>query len=242
MFKANEDIGGGIGVNVVVDTTVGADAPSATTIGDRQSTLGIGTNTLRLTLGRDKHNLRKTIDQFDVVGVDYGTVADSVHNVRDSRVNNSVAITTEVAGATIGYTHGYNETAGTSATQSYNVIYGVGPVKVGYAGYDNNSGNKSQLVGGNLVLGTTTVVGMYSEDTTAGTKVKGKTLGLAQKLTPSLTVYAGYGTNESIDAYTLKATYALSKRTALHTAYSNVDSTVTANDVTRYGVGLEHNF
>lgn len=241
-IKANEDLGGGLGLNVVISTGVNIDAPSATSLGDFQSTVGISSGTMRADIGRDKHNLRKTIDQFDVLGVAYGSIASSVHTLRDSRLNNSVALTGDVAGASVGYMHGFSENATTSATQSYGVAYGFGPAKVGYASYDNNAGSKSKLVGGKIVLDDTTLTGMYSEDTTAGTTIKGKSIGVAQKLTPALTMYASYGTNKNVDAYAVKASYALSKRTAIHAAYSNVDSVVAANDVTRYGVGLEHNF
>ena len=80
---------------------------------------------------------------------------------------------------------------------------------------------------------------MYSDDTVAGVASTGKSIGVNQPLTASLTALASYGEKEGTKAYDVGATYSLSKRTMIHARYVKEDASVTT---TKYALGVEHNF
>jgi hypothetical protein len=242
-FKVKEDLGGGLNVVALVDTSIAIDSPAATSLGDRRSTLSFGTQDLYVSAGRDKHSYRKFMDHFDTMGAFYGTTVDTIHSLRGSRTNNAIEVLiAPVAGSSIGYTHALSET-GVDAAQSANGIFNYGDIKVGVAAYDNNAGSTSYGIGGKTELTPDiTVMGIVSKDSTNGTKTTGVSGGIKYAMNPVMSVIVGYGHKPDTDAYNVKATYSLSKRTALNAMYSQVNSNIAANDVMQYGLGLQHTF
>jgi predicted porin len=55
----------------------------------------------------------------------------------------------------------------------------------------------------------------------------------------AVTLLAGYGENDTVKAYNVGASYALSKNTLVHARYVKEDS---ATNVQKFGAGLEVNF
>jgi len=95
------------------------------------------------------------------------------------------------------------------------------------------------IVGAKLALASgTTVFAMYSEDKTSGVATTGKSVGVNQAV-GAVTLLAGYGENDTVKAYNVGASYALSKNTQVHARYVKEDS---ATNVQKFGAGLEVNF
>lgn len=248
-FRGTEDLGSGLKAFFTLETGIGADAPSATTMGDRTSIVGLNTSLWRVALGRDKHQVTRVIDNFDPLENAFGTTTGTIHQTHGSRFSNAVfASVTPIKGFTGHYQRSESETAGVTAAQAYGLDAKLGPVSASVARYDNGldgaAENSSTIVGGKVAVGAagTTVFGIYSEDTLAGAKSEGKTVGVQQKLGAPLTVLASYGTKQGVDAYSVGATYSLSKRTFLHARYRDENADNNANDRKQFGLGIEHNF
>jgi predicted porin len=248
-FRGTENLGGGLKAFFTLETGVGADQPGATTLGDRTSVVGLSTDLWSVGLGRDKHQVTRVIDAFDPLENSFGTTTGTIHQAHGSRFQNAAFVSvTPIKGITGHYQRSESEVSGTKAVQAYGLNANLGPIAAAVARYDNGldgaNENSSTIVGGKVALGSagTTVFGIYSEDTLAGAKTEGKTVGVQQKLGGPLTVLASYGTKQGVDAYAVGATYNLSKRTFLHARYRNENSDVAANDRKQFGVGIEHNF
>ena len=248
-FRGTEDLGGGLKAFFTLETGVAADAPSASTLGDRTSVVGINSSQWRVALGRDKHQIARVLDNFDAIENGFGTTVGTIHNAQSSRFNNAAFISVSpIKNVTAHYQHSSSETAGTKATTTYGVDATFGTVSVSAAQFDNNqtgaSKNASTIVGAKLALGSggTTLFGIYSDDEASGVKTSGKTVGIQQQVTGPIKVMASYGEKQAVDAYALGASYALSKRTSLHARYRNEDSTTNSSDRKQFGLGVEHNF
>ena len=248
-FRGTEDLGNGLKAFFTLETGVAADAPSASTLGDRTSVVGINSSLWRVAIGRDKHQIARVLDNFDAIENGFGTTVGTIHNAQSSRFNNAAFVSvTPVKGLTAHYQHSSSETAGTKATTTFGVDAAFGAVSASAAQYDNGqtgaSKNASTIVGAKLAVGSagTTIFGIYSDDEALGVKTSGKTVGVQQKLSAPLTIMASYGEKQAVDAYAFGASYALSKRTNLHARYRNEDSTTNSSDRKQFGVGIEHNF
>lgn len=248
-FRATEDLGSGLKAFFALETGVGADAPAASTLGDRTSIVGLSTNLWRVALGRDKHQVTRVVDAFDPLENAFGTTTGTIHQTHGSRFSNAAfASVTPIKGITGHYQRSESEVSGGKATQAYGVDTTFGPITAAVARYDNglNGADKdtSTIVGAKLAVGSagTTVFGIYSDDTVNGVNSDGKTVGVQQKLGGPLTVLASYGTKSGVDAYAVGATYSLSKRTFLHARYRNENADDNANNRKQFGLGIEHNF
>ena len=242
-FKASEKLSNGLTVTAVFETGVGADAPAASTIGDRESTVGLAGNGFGVRAGRAKHSYDEAISSFSPID-DYAAFTGTVHIKPTSRVQNAVFGSVNVGPATVRYDHGLAEVAGGTDVQSGSAAAKFGSVTAGVA-HHTGSGSDYTAVGASYHAGFATVYGLWSEKKTAGATVNtGKSVGVAVPVagTP-VTVKGSYGINTAdTKSYNVQTTYAFSKTTSAHAVFRKDSATLAANDRQQFGVGLEYNF
>jgi len=245
-IRATADVGNGFAAAAIVETGVGADAPGATTLGDRTTLFNLSNKLGTVGLGRDKHAVIRALDNFDVMENTYGTIAPSIHAAQGSRVQNAIFVTTApVMGLTGTYQLSNSETANVSNVQAGSINYSMGALAATVAMYDNGSTSTSTIGGVKYTVATskTTVYGMYSEDKVAGVSTTGKSIGVNQAVSPQFNLLASYGeTSNGTTGKAVGAAYAMSKALTLHARWSNVDVAGSASDVTQFGAGVEYNF
>jgi predicted porin len=241
-FKGTEALGSGLSANFTIETGIGGDAPTASTLGDRTTIVGLSNAMGSVGLGRDKHVIARTLDNYDAMGNVYGSSIAVIHAAQGSRLSNAAFITvTPMPGFAVNYQNSNSEVAGVASAQAGSIEFTRGPVSATVAMFDNGTTSTSTIYGArvNVAQTGTTVFATYSDDKVAGVTNTGKSIGVNQPLTSTLNALASYGTNDTTKAYDLGATYNLSKRTMIHARYVKEDS---ASTTTKFGLGMEHNF
>jgi len=241
-IKATEALGGGLTAGAIIETGVAMDSPSATTLGDRTSIVTLSDQRFALGLGRDKHAIARTLDNYDSMGNVYGSSAPTIHAAQGSRTSNTIFVSANVAaGVTVKYQMANSEVAGVNNAQAGSIEYTNGPVGATVAMYDNGTTSASTIIGGKFVVRPgTTVFGMYSDDKVVGVQTKGKSIGVNQAINGSTTLLANYGsTDTGVSATNVGATYNFNKAVMLHARYTKESAAV---DTTKMGVGVEYNF
>lgn len=246
-FKGEEDLGNGIKANFVLETGVNADDPKSadSQIGDRRSTLGISSKLGKIDLGRDKHYIAKTFDAYDPAENGTYSSINTIHASQGSRLSNSAVVeVTPFKGITVGYHHGYSESASTQDVYSAIVTAKFGGFSASYVRYDNQTTSKTDLIAAsyNLSATGTTFYALHSDNTVSGAQHEGDTVGVKQDLSPSTFVLVGYGRKDGMDAYNAGVTYRFSKRTLAHVRYLQNQADNDSNDRRQIAFGLEHNF
>ena len=245
-IRATADVGSGFLAAAVVETGVGADAPGATTLGDRTTVFNLSNKLGTVGLGRDKHAVVRALDNFDALENAYGTIAPSIHAAQGSRVQNAIFVTTApVMGLSGTYQFSNSETVNVSNVQAGSINYSLGALAATVAMYDNGSTSTSTIGGVkyNVAATKTTVYGMYSDDKVVGVSTTGKSIGVSQGVSPQLSLLASYGENSNgTTGKAVGAAYAMSKALTLHARWSNIDVAGSASDVTQFGAGVEYNF
>lgn len=239
---ATEDLGSGLKARVIVNTSLGPNTidGNGTKVGDRQGTVGLASALGSIDLGRNTHTEWSSIVNNDVFGGYYGTVANSIHNLRGSRISNGVFATVNpIQGVTVSYDRS-QVAVGTDAT-SYGVVATVYPnVRVTAARFDQGI-ESSTVIGVDAKILGTRVTYTHSDDQGL-VNSKGDLIGVA-KTFGAYTVKGSYGTtNKDVTAYAIGLEYALSKRTDLSVSYRNIDKPVASQNVTGYGIGMIHRF
>lgn len=241
-FKGTEALSNGLSANFTIETGIGADAPAATTLGDRTMTVGLSNAMGSVSVGRDKHAIARTLDNYDAMGNVYGSSVTTIHTAQGSRLSNALfASGTLMPGLSVNYQNSNSETAGVTNAQAGSIEFTRGPISATVAYFDNGTTSTTTIAGAkfNIAKTGTTVFGLYSDDKVAGVTSTGKTIGVNHPVTGSLMALASYGEKEGAKAYDLGATYSLSKRTMIHARYVKED---TASTTTKYALGMEHNF
>jgi predicted porin len=245
-FRASADVGNGFAAAAVIETGVGADAPGATTLGDRTTLFNLSNSLGTIGLGRDKHAVTRALDNFDALENTYGTIATSIHTAQGSRLQNAIFVTTApVMGVTGTYQISNSETANVSNAQAGSINFNYGPIAATVARYDDSIASVSTIAGVkyNVAATKTTVYGMYSEDKVSGVSTTGKSIGISQAVGPQFNLLASYGENSNgTTAKAVGAAYAMSKALTVHARWTNIDAPNTAADVTQFGAGVEYNF
>ena len=245
-FRATSDVGNGFSATAVIETGVAVDAPSATTLGDRTTLFNLSNNLGTVGLGRDKHAVGRTLDDFDALENSYATIAAAIHSYQGYRLQNSIFVTTApVMGLTGTYQLSNSETANVSNVQAGSINYSNGPLAARVAMYDNGTTSTSTIGGVKYTVASTktTIYGMYSDDKVSGVSTTGKSIGLNQAVGPQLALLASYGENTNgTTGKAVGAAYAMSKALTLHARWSNIDVAGSASDVTQFGAGVEYNF
>ena len=241
-FKGTEALGGGLSANFTIETGIGADAPAASTLGDRTMIVGLSNSLGSVNVGRDKHTIARTLDNYDAMGNVYGSSTATIHAAQGSRFSNALFVSaTPMAGLTVNYINSNSEVAGVNNPQAASIEFTRGPISATVANFDNGTTSTSTIYGAKVKVEKTgtTVFATYSDDKVAGVTSSGKSIGVNHPVTGSLMALASYGTNDTTKAFDLGATYSLSKRTMVHARYIKEDAAATT---TKYALGMEHNF
>ena len=242
-FKASEKLGNGLTVSAVIETGVGTDAPGTTTLGDRESTVGLAGKGFGVRAGRATHAYDDAVGSFSPIN-DYAAFTGTVHAKPTSRVQNAVFGAVTVGPAAVRYDRGLSEVTGGTDVQAGSISTKFGPVAVGAARH-TGSGSDYTAAGASYQMGFATVYGLWSEQKTAGAVANtGKSISVAVPVAgTAVTVKGSYGTNTAdTKAYNLAATYAFSKNTHAHAVYRKENAVLASADRQQFGVGLEYNF
>jgi predicted porin len=249
-FKAEEKFGSGLSARVVVETTVSADDPkagAATQLGDRQSTVGLGSKFGSIDLGRKEHSEYITMKNADpFVGATYASVSPDVINIRDKRIGDGTFLATTVGQVTATYDRSMYTAPTTLEATSWSLGGKVGPVAVAVARFASGVDHTSMLTVSGQVAGMT-LSAIQSDDKAGTVKTKGQLYGVSVPVSGAVSVKGSYGTKTGlaageVKAYNLGVNYTFSKRTNVLVAMRSVNAGGTANDVKQYGVGLVHAF
>lgn len=254
-FKANESLSNGLSARVVIDTAVAANAPAATSFGDYQSTVGIGSSLGSIDFGRKKTAMAQLADVTDPFGTKYGTTFGTVHNLQTARFNNGIFVeTAEFAGLKGTVNYGASNTAGVAGSTGASIQYKAfgGDVHYAYQG-EKATNAKTNLVGVSYTLPVlATKLGFDSSTSYAGTagaaRVRGNSFAVSGPIVANLEGRGTYGQTrtdgvaDKTKALSLGVVYSLSKRTGIEVAYTNVNAPGVAADVRTVGAGLTHSF
>jgi len=237
-FSGGEALDNGMGVFFNIETGIDSDEPGATTLGNREMVVGLSSGDSSVSLGRAKHSIARTMDQFGDIGHALGNIADSVHDGQGTRFDNGAYASTSVGPIKASVEYGFSETAGTDDTVAYSVAGTLAGADVKYAKYDA-TGDTTDMIGASVKLGdATTLKGLWSDTNGA----IARSAGIDQKLNDRLTAQLGYGQKGSADGYAGGLTYSFSKSTMVHARYSDFTGATSADDVKRIAVGIEYNF
>jgi predicted porin len=240
-FKGTEALSNGLSANFTIETGIGADAPAATTLGDRTMIVGLSNKLGSVSVGRDKHAITRTLDNYDAMGNAYGSSVNTIHAAHSSRLSNALfASATVMPGLSVNYQNSNSEVAGVTNAQAGSIEFIRGPIAATVAYFDNGTTSTTTIAGAKYSIAKTgtTVFGLYSDDKVAGVTSTGKTIGVTHPVGPFVAL-ASYGEKSGAKALDLGATYNLSKRTMIHARYVKED---TASTTTKYALGMEHNF
>jgi predicted porin len=239
-FKGTEALGVGLSANFTIETGIGADAPVASTLGDRTMIVGLSNRLGSVNVGRDKHTIARTLDNYDAMGNVYGSSTATIHAAQGSRFSNALFVSaTPMAGLTVNYINSNSEVAGVNNPQAASIEFTRGPISATVANFDNGTTSTSTIYGAKVKVAQSTVFATYSDDKVAGVTSSGKSIGVNHPVTGSLMALASYGENNTTKALDLGASYSLSKRTTVHARYVKEDAAATT---TKYALGMEHNF
>lgn len=243
-FKGSEDLGNGLKANFVIETNVLADSPSSSTLGDRQSTVGLSNSLGSINLGRDKNAVTRTYDKYDVFGNAAFSGVGSVHTNQGGRFNNGAYVEFKAGDFSAGVQYSESEIKGVSNPYSGSLSFSNKSLGIALAKFDNRDTNKSDVIAAsyNLEQTRTRLSFLYSKDTVKAVETTGKTFGVIQKLNGPVSLVASYGENENVKFTAVGLNYTLSKRTTLSVRVLDQDHNVDNKDYKRYAFGIDHNF
>jgi len=242
-FRATEKLANGLTATAVIETGVAADAPAASTIGDRESTVGLSNSMFGVKMGRANHAYDSVISGFSPVN-DFGASTTTTHAQPSSRIQNAVFGSLKTGPASVRYDRGLSEAANGTDVQAVSAAATFGPVAVGVARH-TGSGSDYTAAGASYNAGFATVFGLWSDKKTSGASVStGKSVGVAVPVKgTAVTVKGSYGINTAdTKSYNVQTTYAFSKTVSAHAVYRNEDAVLASGDRKQFGVGLEYNF
>ena len=240
--SVSEKLGNGLTARAVVETSLHGNTidGDGTKLGDRQSTVGLANAFGSVDVGRNVHSHFLAITTNDVFSTLYGSVAGDVHNLRNLRFGDAVFVSVvPVKGFSLAMERTMNNTSNATVYAASGKVFNVNAMVSRF----EQGAEKSTVVGLTTKVAGTTVSYIHS-DNDGVVKNKGDTLGVARPI-GHITAKASYGkTDTDIKAYSLGVDYNLSKRTALHVAYRNVDrgSVPSIGDISQIGVGVTHKF
>lgn len=245
-IAAQEDLGGGLKANVVVDTRLFPNDPTTTDtqLGNRQSTVGLSNKLGSIDLGRSTHSLFNNYASNDPFGVLYGSIVEDVHSTQNKRFSNATFVNvTPIKGLAFEYDR---QSAATGPDGiSYGGSYTFANVTASYSTYTLGD-DTSKSYGAYTTVGNLRVNAMYSEDTVNNVKYEGKTFGAAYPVTSVVTLKSSYGVRTGgageVKAYNVGLDYAFSKRTVGQVVYRNVDTPGASTDIKQVAVGMVHKF
>lgn len=160
-FRGVEELGDGLKAEFVIETSVGADDPTASTtsLGDRRSLVGLSNRWGSVHLGRDRILSQFIYDRFDAMGNFGSSSVGTIHATQGLRVSNAAFVTVRPFKDTVlHYQHSEPETENGKAVKNFGGDYAVGPFAVSYARYDNGISSESDTLGVSFNLGKSTTL------------------------------------------------------------------------------------
>jgi predicted porin len=269
-FKGNEDLGGGLKANFVLEAGFLADtgANAATGVSfNRQSYVSLAGGFGEVKLGRINTVVYSNAAVFDPFGDALAGDSARIFNYSGSRTDNTVNYSFNAANGINGQlAYSFGEVAGNTPanrTVAGAIGYAAGPAAVVLT--HNNTKNatgtdaaKTTLLGGNYNFGLLQPFAAYAINKGVGTlNTRDALLGLNINLTPSDTImssvmhkYDKFAAHRDATQVALGYSHAISKRTGIYTSWSrltnnyNVNYKVTKNGATDnlFNIGLRHKF
>jgi predicted porin len=270
IFKANEDLGGGLKAAMNVET--GMSRTASTSIGDRQFNLSLSGGFGSVLVGRTDSMVKSVYDAFDVAGsnnmvgsVDSLDAATNATTTRDVTVRYTTPAMSGVS-VSVGLMENTNETTGavtaetnTGAEIGLKVSMGPLAAALAYRDVENTSATasadfKDMGLGASYDLGAAKLTLQYFDTenknklTNAKTEEQFTAVGVLVPL-GAVSVYASYVDGESKtgatkrdrEGYQIGAKYALSKRTYAYLAYGDEESKG-STEKTQTAIGVVHSF
>ncbi len=163
-FKGTEDLGGGLKANFQIETSVGVDAPSASSLGDRQAWVGLSGGFGEVQLGRvwtPYDDTRALIN--DTFNANFASSFNVWEGYFD-RTSNGIRYNTPSFGGLTGsvaYAFGEDKTATTKASNltSFSLNYVNGPIAAGVAHQIEKDNNAA------VPVAPATAVGIFTDQT-----------------------------------------------------------------------------
>lgn len=271
-LRGAEDLGGGVKANFVLESGISIDNGTSANGGalfSRQAYVGLSGGFGEVRLGRQysaydeiRGGTNNTSDSsgFAATGTAWAAGGDYTN-----RINNQVYYATPKFGgvsAAVGYGLGEDKTATLSAssTLSVHVKYAAGPVLVAFTHQKDDPvgatpvATKYNMLAGSFDFGFARVVAGYNE-ASGPDKEKEFQTGVEAPF-GNAKVFAGYAnseaktnagaTTEKARAFSLLATYDLSKRTAVYVGLNDTErknaAGVKTTDLQTFGLGVRHRF
>lgn len=238
-LKVTEDLKNGLTARAVIETDIGG----VTSLGNRQTTVGLSNKIGSVDLGRAFHSSARAIRAADPYVDSLSSIAGVVHNTRDLRFSNAVFVSaTPIAGVAVTADRASGLGSGAYSLSAQTALKGVTFTGAYFNGIDTTS----QFVSAQGTVGPmkTQLSVSHSQNADAGVKTRGTMAGVVQPI-PQTAFSAkaswGVGSN-SLSAYNIGGVYALSKRTTVEAAYRKVSADGTARDVAQVAVGVYHQF
>lgn len=249
-FRVTENLGDGLKVLGVIETSVNSDGPTDTSksFGDRVSTVGFSYKEYgRVNIGRDEHALFNTTKKFDFNNTKYGTLYKNIHNLRGTRLSNGVFLhSTPAKNIEVNYQTGFSETSNSDNINVYSLKVNFDQFKTNLVAtrYENpNTQAYSNFYGVRFepVKGTKVAVSR-SINRDKSTEVVGSVYALEHKV-KNIDVLLSHGKSDTVDSsYSIGARYNLSKRTKVEVHKINFNYKDNKKDTNQYGIVIEHNF
>ena len=257
-FKGTEDLGGGLKANFQIETTVAMDAPSRTSLGDRQAWVGLSGGFGEVQLGRvwtPYDDTRALIN--DTFNANFASSFNVWEGYID-RTSNGVRYNTPSFGGLTGsfaYAFGEDKTTTTKASNltSFSLNYANGPIAAGLAHQIEKDTNPG------IPVAPATGVGIFSDasnlSTVLGAQVSKRTytlvngsydLGVAKLLAGYNTVKAtstAVAGNAKANEFQIGAEVPFGPALALGVGYSESQvklNGVDQNDTTGYSAALKY--
>lgn len=268
-MRGSEDLGGGLKANFQLETALSVVDGSSGAGFSRQSWVGLSGGFGSFKLGKadsvykDIYDLGNTHNVFDSEFTATKEAFRAGLGNFTSRPNNQVRYDSpNFDGLSAGLTHSLHEDSATAPDISaIDVRYRTGSLDLGLAHQDEDSANladdrKFTALTATYNFGMARVSALYQQ-VKAGDNRKDNELGLGVSIPiGSFDLSAGYGqsTSKSVGggvaakgkAFSLGATYALSKRTRTYAGYINGDTKnavgVTTRKYSLFALGIRHDF
>jgi predicted porin len=276
-LKGAEDLGGGLKAIFTLENGYSIDTGAGATISktdltpqifNRQSFVGFSGDFGTVKLGRQKNPVYATAATWDSFADSQAGDTGRLFNYTDVRTSNLMAYNFAANGFYGELQYGLGEVAGSSANQTVAgwVGYKSGPFDVVLTNQDAKDATdthttKITLIGGNYNFGVAKLFAAYSTEKTDGASVtlnqKDLHIGATVPVSTAGTVELSYVSKKddltsSADAHQVAIgyLYTLSKRTTLHTSYSQLSNdskakyqvTTAGNTDKLFMVGISHQF
>jgi len=238
-LRVTEDLKNGVTARAVIETDIGG----ATSLGNRQTTVGLASSLGSVDLGKAFHSTAQAIRAADPYVDSLSSVAGAIHNTHGLRFSNAVFVSAApVAGVKFNADRSSGLGSGAYSLSAQTAFQGI----TFTGAYFNGTDTQTQFVSAQGTVGPlgTRVAVSHSRSADMDVKTRGTMAGVSQPIAKTpFTAKASWGVgSDSLTAYNIGGAYALSKRTSVEAAYRKVSANGTSRDVAQVAVGIYHQF